>query len=59
MEEEETNYLLEIPLEDGCLFVMDSPNDKEGKWEMTFPGGFEIKCPHGLTFNTDEYPTFE
>jgi len=51
--EEAMPYLLELPLDDGCIFIMDSPNEKEGSWDLTFPGGFKITCPHGSTWDTD------
>jgi hypothetical protein len=46
-------YIVEIPLDDGCIFIMDSPNEEKEGWNLLFPGGFSITCPHGTTFNTD------
>ncbi len=56
----ETEYLVEITLEDGCIFIFDSLTEEKDGWQITMPGGIQIICPHGNTFNSDnEIPTEE
>ena len=52
---EESKYLLEIIFTDNCIFIFDTLNyrDRDG-WEVTMPGGIQIKCPHGFIFNSDQ-----
>ena len=52
---EDCEYLLELVFSDGCICIMDTlnVNDREG-WEIVMPGGLQVKCPHGIIFNSDQ-----
>jgi hypothetical protein len=52
---EESKYLLEVVFADDCIFILDTLNeDDKDSWEVIMPGGIQIKCPHGLMFNSDQ-----
>ena len=35
--------------------ILDTLNeDDKDSWEVIMPGGIQIKCPHGLMFNSDQ-----
>jgi len=52
---EESKYLLEVVFADDCIFIIDTLNeDDKDSWEVIMPGGIQIKCPHGLIFNSDQ-----
>jgi hypothetical protein len=52
---EESKYLLEVVFADDCIFIIDTLNeDDKDSWEVIMPGGIQIKCPHGLMFNSDQ-----
>jgi hypothetical protein len=52
---EESKYLLEVVFADDCIFIIDTLNENDkDSWEVIMPGGIQIKCPHGLIFNSDQ-----
>jgi hypothetical protein len=52
---EQSKYLLEVVFADDCIFILDTLNeDDKDSWEVIMPGGIQIKCPHGLMFNSDQ-----
>ena len=52
---EESKYLLEVVFADDCIFIIDTLNENDkDSWEVIMPGGIQIKCPHGLMFNSDQ-----
>jgi hypothetical protein len=52
---EQSKYLLEVVFADDCIFILDTLNeDDKDSWEVIMPGGIQIKCPHGLIFNSDQ-----
>ena len=55
--DDDCKYLLELKFSDGCIFIIDTLNvkDREG-WEIVMPGGLQVKCPHGIMFNSDLEP---
>jgi hypothetical protein len=53
--EEAALYIIEIPLDDGCIFVMDCPNASKEDWALNFPGGFSVTCPHGSVWDTETH----
>ena len=53
---DDVEYLLYVTLSDGCIFRIDTPEDTSSEWEIVFPAGMNITCPHGLVFDTLELP---
>jgi hypothetical protein len=52
---EQSKYLLEVVFADDCIFIIDTLNENDkDSWEVIMPGGIQIKCPHGLIFNSDQ-----
>ena len=52
---EQSKYLLEVVFADDCIFIIDTLNENDkDSWEVIMPGGIQIKCPHGLMFNSDQ-----
>ena len=44
---DENDGVITVKVHAGCHFVMIGKAGGDGSWEVDFPEGFRLKCPHG------------
>ena len=46
---EVASYVILVTLDDGCTFEMAAGDKQSEGWQLDFPAGFSVTCPHGFS----------